>query len=1171
VNACPGCSAEQPDGARFCADCGTALAAPACSECGAELLPGARFCSTCGTAQSVPGAARLPEPVASRRITSVLFGDLVGFTALSEKRDDEETRELLTRYFDSCRQIISRYGGTVEKFIGDAVMAVWGVPTAHEDDAERAVRAGLELVAMTSAMVDDATGHELAMRVGIVTGEVAVTIGAEQQGMVAGNAVNTASRVQTVAEPGQVWVDESTRLLTTSAITYLDRGSHELKGRTDPVPLWSVQAVVAAIGGAQRADGLEAPLVGRERELRLVKELFHAAAETGQPRLMVMVGDPGAGKSRIGWEFEKYVDGLTANVRWHSGRCVAYGEGLAFFALAEAIRPRLRALVADHDGGTEESAQEQEHLLELGLRTYVPDPEERSWMRPRLGALLGVTSVGTFPREDLFSAWTSFLERVGAGEQPVVLLIDDAHHADDGLLLFIEHLLAAATFPVFVVLLARPGLIEEHPHLATNRRATLSHLDALSDAEIATLLGGLVVGLPDEVRATLVARSQGMPLFAVETVRSLIDRDLVVPRGGQYVLADPDALDVDSIGAPSSLQGLIAARLDALQPQQRRLVERASVIGNSFTREEIVELCPDLDDPERTLTALVRLQILSQLSSRFSAEFGQYQFVQSVVRQVAYARLSLRDRRAIHLAVAAQTEAMDDAVGDLAPIIAQHYLNAARALPTEADVPELEQRAIVQLERAASRARALGAVSDAANHLSAALDLAHEQATRARVESALAWALVDSGQRERALEHAATAVRACDDLGDPVAAGLAAAAQGTALAYQGDNAGALSVVEPRWKALLRAPGAEIGQLALSRVIVTASSRLGETRRDVLDHRIQIAERVGDLEELADSLAALANEYSGLGASGTGIILLSAAADMARAEHLPSVLARCLTNLTVEYTQVDLAKGIATGMEAVEVAARVGTAIWRDYAGVNLSLAKLAAGRWDELDLVVSEETRSINTKVLDDAVIGVIRVARGESFETFWHDAAATESDDPSDLAWIHFAEAQEGMASGRNDLALERAVRATELMLGLSGLSDDFHHMWPVAMDLALLVGDDRTVSRLLEMVEHAASQWKVPPSVQAHRARFTGLLASRQDPDLAEQWLGRAVAAFDSWGSPHYRARAQAELGRLLESRGRVDDAAPLLQSAVATLSELRAVAWLAELGLRTTAVPG
>jgi hypothetical protein len=252
------------------------------------------------------------------------------------------------------------------------------------------------------------------------------------------------------------------------------------------------------------------------------------------------------------------------------------------------------------------------------------------------------------------------------------------------------------------------------------------------------------------------------------------------------------------------------------------------------------------------------------------------------------------------------------------------------------------------------------------------------------------------------------------------------------------------------------------------------------------------------------------------------------------------------------------------MEAVEVAARVGTAIWRDYAGVNLSLAKLAAGRWDELDLVVSEETRSINTKVLDDAVIGVIRVARGESFETFWHDAAATESDDPSDLAWIHFAEAQEGMASGRNDLALERAVRATELMLGLSGLSDDFHHMWPVAMDLALLVGDDRTVSRLLEMVEHAASQWKVPPSVQAHRARFTGLLASRQDPDLAEQWLGRAVAAFDSWGSPHYRARTQAELGRLLESRGRVDDAAPLLQSAVATLSELRAVAWLAELGL-------
>ncbi len=637
---CGSCSAGQPDDSRFCFNCGSPFVAPACSACGADLLAGARFCRSCGAAQAgapPPAAATTPaQPTSSRRVTSVLFGDLVGFTTLSESRDHEETRELLTRYFEECRQVIGRYGGTVEKFIGDAVMAVWGVPTAHEDDAERAVRAGLELVVAVSAMGQDVGVPDLAMRVGIVTGEVAVTIGAEHQGMVAGDAVNTAARVQSVAEPGRVWVDETTRLLTSSAITYLDAGSHQLKGKADPVPLWSVHAVVASVGGAQRADGLEAPLVGRDRELRLFKELFHGVEESRQPGLLVMVGEPGLGKSRLGWEFEKYIDGLNTTVRWHSGRCVAYGEGLAFFALAEALRPRLRALVPDDESGDDTAAQDQERLLELGMTEYVTSEQEQEWLRPRLGALLGIGSVGTFPREDLFSAWTVFLERVG-GDLPVVLQIDDAQHADDGLLLFVEHLLSVGSFPCFVVLLSRPGLLEEHPGLATNRRATVSHLAPLSDGDVATLLSGLVVGLPDDVRTSLVARSEGVPLFAVETVRSLIDRDLVVPRGGQYVLADPESLDLDSIGAPASLQALIAARLDALTPDQHRLVQRGSVIGNAFSREEIEELCSDLGDVEPLLLALVHQQILSQTTSKFSAEFGQYRFEQSVVRQVAYA------------------------------------------------------------------------------------------------------------------------------------------------------------------------------------------------------------------------------------------------------------------------------------------------------------------------------------------------------------------------------------------------------------------------------------------------------------------------------------------------------------------------------------------------------
>jgi len=211
MSTCASCgAADQPDGARFCNSCGSPMAKPTCVACGTELIAGARFCNECGAPQGVTAPAVVPQPVAARRVTSVLFGDLVGFTSLSERRDQEEVRELLTRYFEECRRIIERYGGIVEKFIGDAVMAVWGVPSAHEDDAERSVRAGLELVNSVTAMGDDLGLDGLAMRVGIVTGEVAVTVGAQQQGMVAGDAVNTASRVQAAAAPGQVWVDETT-------------------------------------------------------------------------------------------------------------------------------------------------------------------------------------------------------------------------------------------------------------------------------------------------------------------------------------------------------------------------------------------------------------------------------------------------------------------------------------------------------------------------------------------------------------------------------------------------------------------------------------------------------------------------------------------------------------------------------------------------------------------------------------------------------------------------------------------------------------------------------------------------------------------------------------------------------------------------------------------------
>ncbi len=1181
MSSCTGCGAgDQPDGARFCFSCGNPLATPTCASCGAGLVPGARFCSECGAVRTGSGASAAPpaagQPVSARRVTSVLFGDLVGFTALSEHRDQEDTRELLSHYFDECRQIIARYGGTVEKFIGDAVMAVWGVPTAHEDDAERSVRAGLELVDAVEAVGQDIGVAGLAMRVGIVTGEVAVTVGAQQQGMVAGDAVNTAARVQSVAAPGQVWVDETTRLLTSSAITYLDVGAHQLKGKADPVPLWSVHAVVAAVGGAQRADGLEAPLVGRDRELRLIKELFHASAESRQPSLLVMVGEPGLGKSRLGWEFEKYVDGLTMTTRWHSGRSVAYGEGMAYFALSEAVRARLRALDPGADG--DESAQDQADLLERGLERYVPDASEREWLRPRLGALLGVGSTGSFQREDLFSAWAAFLQRVGEDGYPVVLVVDDCHHADDGLVQFVEHLLATAAFPCFVLLLGRPALLERYPSLAVNRRATVSHLAVLADADVASLLDGLVVGLPEQARQSLVDRSEGVPLFAVETVRSLIDRDLVVPRGGQYVPADPGALDLDSVGAPASLQALVAARLDALDPDQRRLVERASVVGNAFSRDEIGELCPDLVGLDDLLAGLVRQQILSQTTSRFSADFGQYQFVQSVVRQVAYGSLSRRERRAIHLDVARQGEAQEGASGELSPIIAQHVLDAVAAMPDEPDVTELEEKAIAHLERAAARARALGAARESADHLLQALERARDEVTRARLDGAAAWALVDAGDYQAALPHAVAAIESCDAMGDPIAAAMAAAAQAAVLSTTGDNAGALSVAEPRWEALWADPpeGADGALLALASVVSTALGSIGaeQRNREVCDRRVQLAEKIGDREELASALRTLGVSYSlTSGAAETARVLMSAAADIAREHHYPRVLAGCLLNLTVDAYNEDLAKAVEVGREAVDVAERAGVAVWSDYAEANLALALLAAGRWEDLEAFLhrvetDRPSSSIVRPIVSASARGFLAVVRGERFDDPWGPDGPPATDGPSDNAWLAFVSAATEQSRGREDLALRHAVEAARTAFEQSGMWDDFVHIWPVAMDLALHCEDLGSARDLLGLVDQGAMRRRVPLGVRAHRDLFTALLAEEPEADSVEHLLRAAVDAYTRWGSPHHRARAVGELGLWLRRHERGEEGDALLEEAREALAQLGAVAWLGRLEGQTTA---
>ncbi|MGH2408033.1 MAG: AAA family ATPase, partial [Candidatus Limnocylindrales bacterium] len=593
---CSACGHENDAGRKFCGQCGTRLAL-LCSNCGHANAPEDAFCGDCGTALTAAAApavsaATAPTTTAEseRRLVSVLFADLVGFTAASEDRDPEDVREFLSRYFDAAREIIGRYGGTVEKFIGDAVMAVWGAPVANEDDAERAVRAALDLVEVVPGLQAGSVGG-LALRAGILTGKAAVNLAAQGEGMVAGDLVNTASRLQAAAAPGTVLVGESTRGAASEAIAFEPAGDQVMKGKALPVPAWRAVRVVARRRGAGRASGVEPPFVGRDHELQLLKELYHATVREGRARLVSVTGIAGIGKSRLTAELEKYLDGLVENIWWHQGRSPAYGDGVTFWALGEMVRRRAGVAEVDDEITTREK-------VGATLATYLPDEEERRWVAPALYALLGFEDAPAGKREELFAAWRTFFDRV-ADTGPTVMVFEDLHWADAGLIDFIESILEwSRGRPILVVTLARPELLDRRPTWgAGQRHFTAVHLEPLGNAAMTALVAGMAPGLLDTVVRRIVEQADGVPLYAVETFRMLVDSGrLEVVEGGFRPSGPLDRLEI-----PATLQALVGARLDALDPADRALIQDASVLGKTFTLAGLAGVSghPEADLEER--------------------------------------------------------------------------------------------------------------------------------------------------------------------------------------------------------------------------------------------------------------------------------------------------------------------------------------------------------------------------------------------------------------------------------------------------------------------------------------------------------------------------------------------------------------------------------------------
>ena len=953
---CPNCGVENPLGSKFCHECGSPLSR-VCPSCGSGALPAAKFCNECGTTLTLGGqptpvtiasnAAQIPAvaatPTAERRLCSVLFVDLVGFTPFAEKRDPEETRELLSCYFACAQAIVSNYGGTVEKFIGDAVMAIWGAPVANEDDAERSVRAALDIVASVANLGAE-SGVALLARAGVVTGKVAITIGKVSEGMVIGDTVNAASRVQSVAPPGSVLVDEATWRSASGAIAFSEFGELNLKGKEEPVRAWRAERVVAQRRGVGRSQRLEPPFVGRDEELRLIKELLHATAREHKARLVSVTGIPGIGKSRLYWELRKYVDGLAETIDWHEGRSPAYGEGITFWALGEMVRTRAGI-------NESEDAASSRSKLTSALSEYVTDAEERTWIEPRLAHLLGLGEAPPGERGELYSAWRTFFERVSE-RGPIVMVFEDLQWADPGLIDFVESILEwSRNHPILVITLSRPELMDRRPNWGAGQRAFTSlHLEPLSDQAMAELLDGFVKDLPSEFVERILERSEGVPLYAVETVRMLADRGVLSQDEGIYHLAgEPGSLDI-----PGTLHALIASRLDTLSTAQRSLLEDAAVVGRTFTTAALAVVHGgDHNSLEAHLRDLVQREFLSLDTDPRSPERGQYGFVQGLIAEVAYATLSRRDRSAKHLALARHLESLAD--DELTGVVAAHYVEAHRAAP---EGPEADLIAVTGrdwLSRAGRRALSLGSPEQALAFFEQALDMTESGTERAALLELASDAAEFASAYDRAVALSEEAIAYYEAAGDTNAVGRATGGLARVL----EDLNRLSDVIERCERAFEAVGDggdERVRANLACWIAFAAHGNGSSERALewSDTALVLAERLDDLELLTRTIGAKSGALFNLGRHKEAVMLAQGRGTLAAAAGCLVEQAWARLFVSVFIFDDDPREALSAAIEGVELARRAGHRGAEVMGLLNGAEFSLFLGEWGETRAAITE-------------------------------------------------------------------------------------------------------------------------------------------------------------------------------------------------------------------------
>jgi class 3 adenylate cyclase/tetratricopeptide (TPR) repeat protein len=682
-----------------------------CGRCGQENPEGARFCLSCGA------SLQPVELRQERKVVTVLFADLVGFTSRAETLDPEDVGAMLEAYHSRLKHELERHGGTVEKFIGDAVMALFGAPTAHEDDPERAVRAALQIRAAIAELNDEDPDRNLRVRVGITTGEALVTLDARPdagQGMAAGDVVNTAARLQAQAPEDGILVDEATRRAVEQIFELRSRDPVVAKGKTDPIPVFEVVEARASFGIDVEQDA-RTPLVGRERERDVLAQALARVRTELAPQLVTLIGVPGIGKTRLVWELFRLVDEDPDLITWRQGRCLPYGDGIAFWAFGEMVKAEAGLL--DTDEADVASAK-----LEAAVAAVVRD-EDRAWVAGHLRPLVGLAGESGSSAVDAFGAWRLFFESL-AEQRPLVLVFEDLHWADDGLLDFVDYLVDwAGGVPLLVVCSARPELLERRPTWGGGKlnSATLA-LSPLGPEDAARLVATLLEQplLPAPLQHALLDRAEGNPLYAEQYVRMLVDRGFLVRGTTGWELAGSEELPL-----PETLQGIIAARLDGLPGPEKQLLQDAAVVGKVFWLGAVDGKADDRRGLEALLHALERKGFVRRERRSSVGEETEYAFGHALVRDVAYGQIPRIDRARKHRDVAEWIEQLSvDRSEGQAELAAHHWLQALELTRAAGqDDSGLEARARAALVVAGERAYRLGAIDPAADLYARALTL----------------------------------------------------------------------------------------------------------------------------------------------------------------------------------------------------------------------------------------------------------------------------------------------------------------------------------------------------------------------------------------------------------------------------------------------------------------